>query len=176
MPDPCKPCRLHSAIRDPGGGMSAVLGWCLHCGAKHSAACPNLPFQMGLWASLFVLSTLLINAPTVPAVLACTGLTKASRLGSMWACRCRRRRHWGRRARPVQQQQCSQHGRLWGSERGLQPVCRVQVSPVKLSIRQKAKRALLRYTATAIQARSAPCQQPQPATACCFQLSTCADA
>lgn len=32
---------------------------------------------MGLWASLFVLSTLLINAPTVPAVLRFTGLAKA---------------------------------------------------------------------------------------------------
>ncbi|KAL4858875.1 Protein ACTIVITY OF BC1 COMPLEX KINASE 3 [Chlorella vulgaris] len=32
--------------------------------------------QMGLWTSLFVLSTLIINAPTVPAVLQYTGLTK----------------------------------------------------------------------------------------------------
>ena len=59
------------------------------------ATCPNLPLQMGLWASLFVLSTLLINAPTVPAVLRFTGLTKARLLRQLavvlqdccWCCR-----------------------------------------------------------------------------------------
>ena len=57
--------------------------------------------QIGLWTSLFVLSTLLCNAPTIPHLLRATGL--------------------------------------------------VEPSPVKLSIQAKAKRALLRYTAAAIQ-------------------------
>ena len=57
---------------------------------------------MGLWTSLFVLSTLLINAPTIPALLHFTGLAA--------------------------------------------------VPPVKLRIREKAKHALLRYTAAAIKA------------------------
>ncbi|PRW44236.1 Sodium hydrogen exchanger 7 [Chlorella sorokiniana] len=61
---------------------------------------PLVAAQLGLWTSLFVLCTLLINAPTIPAVLRWTGLT--------------------------------------------------EVSPVKLSIREKAKRALLRYTAAAV--------------------------
>ena len=67
----------------------------------------------------------------------------------------------GRRAPPVVQQQCKQHARLWCSDGPLRLGPPLQVSPVKLSIRQKAKRALLRYTAAAIQARGAPCQQRQ---------------
>lgn len=38
----------------------------------------SLPLQLGLWTSLFVLCTLLINAPTIPALLRWTGLTEAS--------------------------------------------------------------------------------------------------
>ena len=60
---------------------------------------------MGLWTSLFVLCTLCINAPTIPALLHFTGLAA--------------------------------------------------VPPVKLRIREKAKHALLRYTAAAIKACTA---------------------
>lgn len=52
--------------------------------ALAAAACPPwrrsptqfTTLQMGLWCSLFVLSTLLVNAPTVPALLRSTGLNK----------------------------------------------------------------------------------------------------
>lgn len=106
-------------------------------------AAPAL-LQIGLWVSLFVLSTLLINAPTIPAVLRFTGLAEASK-GSAVRLASTGQLFWAFR----QQQSLFPHAFHPSG-----PLC--QVSPVKLSIREKAKRALLRYTAAAIQARL-PC-------------------
>jgi hypothetical protein len=107
--------------------------------------------QIGLWVSLFVLSTLLINAPSIPAVLRFTGLAQA-------------RNSAGKALAPL-----SAEGTEWKMalmcNANLVAKCITslqmrQVSPVKLSIREKAKRALLRYTAGAIQARRSSCAPP----------------
>lgn len=89
--------------------------------------------QLGLWTSLFVLSTLFINAPTIPAVLRFTGLTQA-----------------GGAARETGGHAQARLGPGALTHSAPAPLLPVQLSPVKLRIREKAKRALLRYTAASI--------------------------
>ncbi|PSC69954.1 Sodium hydrogen exchanger 7 [Micractinium conductrix] len=83
------------------GAISLIMAQVIVTDESFAAQGGLVAAQMGLWTGLFVLSTLLVNAPTIPALLRFTRLN--------------------------------------------------QVSLVKLRIREKAKRALLRYTATAIQ-------------------------
>lgn len=81
-------------------GASLKLSWGAVPKLIPQTTWPNIWLQMGLWTALFVVSTLLVNAPCVPAILRATGL--------------------------------------------------LEVSPVKLSVREKAKRALLRFTVAAL--------------------------
>lgn len=128
--------------------------------------CPALPspgaLQLGLWTSLFVLCTLLINAPTIPAVLRFTGLAEAS---------CSRPLPPGSRGGTTPQNRRPPDSNSLHStplRSAPRPPMPMQVSPVKLGIREKAKRALLRHTAAAIKARAVPplCRRRAPAVWC----------